>query len=236
MPRTPLRSPRKIFVDRNPVEEGDDKSRFAINFSWQILGVLGIFLICVIVWAFFMGFMVGQGHNPHTKIRELAGLPPAETISAQSETSDNPDEAKQPESPSAVSDLKPLETDNASEEIAPFRTPEGSGLAAWEKSSPAPAPVPKKDKTRQREELFDYSFQIAAFKNQTDAENLQKKLKGLGLKTVIRKSGNVQLIIANMRGNSGIPDSLAKKLAPLKLGRPLQLSRKPLSTKTKGSK
>lgn len=239
MPRSPLRGARKIFQDRGPGDREANTAKGGLAFSWPLLGALSLFLICAIVWAFFMGFMVGQGHNPNTKIQEITGL----TLSApnadkdESHAEEETEATASPTNPPA--DIVPEQetSSQGSEKAEPaFRKPKGQELAAWGedpvKSHESP---PKKDRPPQtrKEKLFAFSFQIAAFKNLAEAENLQKKLAAISVKTKIQKSGKVQLLIADLRGPASTPETLRQKLIPLKLGKPLQLSKKELSTGAK---
>lgn len=183
-----------------------------------------------------MGFMVGQGHHPHAKIQEITGLSlPGESRDKTEAQAEEISEKAATDSALAQNDL-PVEDEKPE---AAFRKPKGEELDAWgeaPRSSPqAPA---KKDKApqAQKERLFDFSFQIAAFKTLAEAENLQKKLAAISVKTKIQKSGKVQLLIATIRGPAKTPENLQQKLLPLKLGKPLQLSKKELSTAVKRNK
>lgn len=234
MPRQPLRGARKIFQERE-LSDGDGK-KAGLALSWPILGAAAIFLAGAIAWAFFMGFMVGQGHNPNAKIQEITGI--SLPISKAEEERTEPEEtAAAPPAPAnpAAESVSPQEKPEPA-----FRVPKGQELKAWGEAPQKPAAPPpvKKDKPAraEKEPLFDFSFQIAAFKNSADAENLQKKLKAAAIKTKIQKSGKVSLLIADIRGPASAPESLRQKLTPFKLGKPLQLSKKPIPVKTKRNK
>lgn len=231
-----MRGARKIFQDRSAGEREEKTAKKGLAFSWPLLGAMAIFLIGAVVWAFFMGFMVGQGHNPNSKIQEITGISLA---GGEGEKEASPQAEAAPKPAPVISEPggeegPPPEQANKSEPA--FRTPRGEELAAWGEAPPKPAASPlKKEKppAARKEELFDFSFQIAAFKSMAEAENLQKKLAAISVKTKIQKSGKVQLLIADMRGPANTPEKLRQKLLPLKLGKPLQLSRKELS---KGAK
>ena len=242
MPRWAPRGARKLFHDRDAGETEGKAAKAGFTFSWPVLGALALFLIGAVVWSFIMGFMVGQGHNPNSKIQEITGL----SLSAESDKSvelerpaeEASDNSSQPSKASETEETNPPPAPKPTQEAA-FRVPKGNELAAWgEAPKKAAPPPPKKEKASpaRQEALFDFTFQIAAFKNKTDAENLQKKLTAINVKTKIQKSGAVQLLITQIRGNASVPDKLRQKLVSLKLGKPLQLSKKALSTSTKRNK
>lgn len=236
MPRSPLRGARKIFQDRAPGDKDGNGPKAGLAFSWPILGALALFLIGAVIWAFLMGFMVGQGHNPQKKIQEITGLSLSGSEGEKAESQE--EETMSPAIPLPDKDATPIPSEGEKPE-QPFRIPKGEELGAWGEAAPkAPAPAPKKSQPAppKKEELFDYTFQIAAFKSLAEAENLQKKLAAISVKTKIQKSGKVQLLIANMRGPAKTPDNLRQKLLPLKLGTPLQLSKKPLPSGPKRNK
>lgn len=236
-----MRGTRKIFQERAAGDAEERRGSFDLTFSWPVLGLMALFLIGVIAWAFFMGVMVGQGQNPHTKIRELTGFSlttgtkPGDAASTPGDVGET---SAQMDTELAKGPEQPASTEKA--DTSSFRKPQGQELEAWgEKPAATPAPAKaekKKDKAPVREELFDYSFQIAAFKTLEEAKNLQKRLNAIPVKTAIRKSGKVELLIASLRGNSSAPEELRKKLVPLKLGKPLQLSKTPVASRTKRSK
>lgn len=236
MHRLPWRGARKIFQDHG----SDDKAEGTVKsgglaLSWPLLGALSVFLLGVVIWAFFMGYMVGQGQNPNSKIQEITGISISSKEADKAKPEPEESQEKSPVPAEKVLEENSTPMENSKSEPA-FRKPKGEELAAWGEASKTVSAKPLKKDTppvTQKERLFDFSFQIAAFKNKAEAENLQKKLASISVKTKIQKSGKVQILVTNIRGPANTPEKLRQKLIPLKLGKPLQLSKKELSAGTK---
>lgn len=193
-----------------------------------------IALIGALAWSFYMGFRVGRGENP------AQGLPAVAALVDKAENEPNGAEqhgaeiAPVPPQPAPV---PPIAQRMATEPPAPFLRPAGQGLDAWEQqkaaqgAEPAPkkTPAPAAKKTapaKTGQDKFIFTYQVAALRSNRDAEALQKKLQGAGLKCSLRKSGKVVLAIITLRGTQTEAAALPQKLRGLKLGRPLLLSRK----------
>lgn len=79
-----------------------------------------------------------------------------------------------------------------------------------------------------REEMFDYVFQVGAFKDEKSADTLRQELEGRGVRTTLEKSGKVMLVLARARGTSQREKEIHDIAESLKLGKPLLRSRKPV--------
>lgn len=142
------------------------------------------------------------------------------------------------------------------ESAFPFSRPQGAGLAAWGISPATPAPgapaapsTPPQSqradprqaqrasaaqpKAAQAEALFDYSFQVAAFKDKADADKLRARLESKGLRSRQQKSGKVLLVLVNLRGTELDAANLREELQRMKLGKPLLASKKAVSGKSR---
>lgn len=142
------------------------------------------------------------------------------------------------------------------ESAFPFSRPQGAGLAAWGISPATPAPgapaapsTPPQSqradprqaqrasaaqpKAAQAEPLFDYSFQVAAFKDKADADKLRARLESKGLRSRQQKSGKVLLVLVNLRGTELDAANLREELQRMKLGKPLLASKKAVSGKSR---
>lgn len=138
----------------------------------------------------------------------------------------------------------------------PFSRPQGAGLAAWGINPATPAPgaaaAPSsppqgqradprqaqrapaaQPKAAQAEPLFDYSFQVAAFKDKADADKLRARLESKGLRSRQQKSGKVLLVLVNLRGTELDAANLREELQRMKLGKPLLASKKAVSGKSR---
>ena len=139
----------------------------------------------------------------------------------------------------------------------PFERPSGDSLAAWGNKQARPgaqgsgqsaaqaAPNSRPGTTAQgqaqaqapaavvQEQIYDYVFQVAAFKGEDDADRLRKRLEGRGLRTRLQKSGKVQLVMVNLRGTELDAGNLREELKRMKLGAPIQASQKAVPGKSR---
>lgn len=116
----------------------------------------------------------------------------------------------------------------------PFNKPSGNGLAAWG-NAPKGAAQPASEKTTAPAKpqaatngvpLYDFVFQVAAFRNVDDADRLRQRLEGQGLRTRGQKSGKLTLVMVHMRGTDLDAANLKEELQRMRLGSPLQKSKK----------
>ena len=116
----------------------------------------------------------------------------------------------------------------------PFNKPSDSGLAAWG-NAPKGAAQPASEKTAAPAKpqaatngapLYDFVFQVAAFRNVDDADRLRQRLEGQGLRTRGQKSGKLTLVMVHMRGTDLDAANLKEELQRMRLGSPLQKSKK----------
>ncbi|MBQ7456179.1 MAG: hypothetical protein IJS54_01005 [Desulfovibrio sp.] len=75
--------------------------------------------------------------------------------------------------------------------------------------------------------LTDYVYQVAAVKGDDAADALRQRLEGRGLRTYMKRQGNLLLIQIKMRGNAAQTKELLKILESLHLGHPILISQKP---------
>lgn len=116
----------------------------------------------------------------------------------------------------------------------PFNKPSDNGLAAWGNAPKGAArPAPEKAAAPARPQaatsgapLYDFVFQVAAFRNVNDADRLRQRLEGQGLRTRGQKSGKLTLVMVHMRGTDLDAANLKEELQHMRLGSPLQKSKK----------
>lgn len=79
--------------------------------------------------------------------------------------------------------------------------------------------------------MFDFVYQVAAFKSADDADRLRKKLEERGIRSRLQKSGKVQLVMVSLRGTELDAANLREELGRMKLGAPMQKSKKAVAGK-----
>lgn len=126
----------------------------------------------------------------------------------------------------------------------PFARPSGQSLSAWGIAAPAQqtpargakaapaqpaAPAPeKKTEAPAGQQLYDFVFQVAAFRKQNDADRLCRRLEEKGIRCRVQPSGKVMLVMAMLRGTSLDGANLRADFQRMGLGAPIQKSRKEL--------
>lgn len=190
-----------------------------------MLAALCLVLVCAVAWAFYMGYMVGRGQNPQAGIHEITGLMKPEQAN-QGEVASESVLANSVDAQESVSDSGQKKQD----ETVPPR-PEQTRPVAQQAVKPNVQPKPRA--AAQKQGQFLYTFQLAAIREQGEAQKLQKALQAKSVRSSLRKSGKVYLVLTELRGGQAEVDQLISKLKTLKLGKPLQISRKPLDNKRK---
>ncbi len=174
------------------------KGGFSFTLPPLAAGAVCIVMLACIGWAFFMGYMVGHGQNPGEEMRELTGIgrPDRETLAEMDKAMAGSEDAGLRDK---LADLS--------------RQPVG-GAPAKPQAATNGAP------------LYDFVFQVAAFRNVDDADRLRQRLEGQGLRTRGQKSGKLTLVMVHMRGTDLDAANLKEELQRMRLGSPLQKSKK----------
>lgn len=238
----PLRKIRQRIAPAVP------KGGFSFTLPPLAAGAVCIVMLACIGWAFFMGYMVGHGQNPGEEMRELTGIgrpdrePLAEMDKAMAGSEDAglrdklADLSRQPVggAPAAANASAAPAAAPAAKSPYPFNKPSDNGLAAWG-NAPKGAAQPASEKTAAPAKpqaatngapLYDFVFQVAAFRNVDDADRLRQRLEGQGLRTRGQKSGKLTLVMVHMRGTDLDAANLKEELQRMRLGSPLQKSKK----------
>ncbi|MGE9985008.1 SPOR domain-containing protein [Desulfovibrio sp. SGI.169] len=135
----------------------DEPRGFSINLSRVAVATLGLALIAVVGWAFFMGFMVGRGQNPEKRVEQMTGMAHEEptpqavaglaaelaAVPSAGVPAGQPTPAEPPPADAAGPERPEISAPPAQTPPAyPFSRPQGAGLAAWgirpEANTPAP--------------------------------------------------------------------------------------------------
>ena len=238
----PLRKIRQRIAPAVP------KGGFSFTLPPLAAGAVCIVMLACIGWAFFMGYMVGHGQNPGEEMRELTGIgrPDRETLAEMDKAMAGSEDAglrdkladlsRQPVggAPAAANASAAPAAAPAAKSPYPFNKPSDNGLAAWG-NAPKGAAQPASEKTAAPAKpqaatngapLYDFVFQVAAFRNVDDADRLRQRLEGQGLRTRGQKGGKLTLVMVHMRGTDLDAANLKEELQRMRLGSPLQKSKK----------
>lgn len=76
--------------------------------------------------------------------------------------------------------------------------------------------------------MFDYVFQVGAFKDEESVDSLRQRLEGRGLRTRLQRSGKLLVILVLLRGNETRAAEVTHACEGLNLGKPILRSKTPV--------
>ena len=76
--------------------------------------------------------------------------------------------------------------------------------------------------------MFDYVFQVGAFKDEESVDGLRQRLEGRGLRTRLQRSGKLLVILVLLRGNEARAAEVVHACEGLNLGKPILRSKTPV--------
>lgn len=74
--------------------------------------------------------------------------------------------------------------------------------------------------------MYDYVFQMAAFKDEESVDAVRQRLEGRGLRTRMQRSGKLYVVLVFLRGDESRATEVLRAAESLGLGKPIQRSRK----------
>lgn len=93
---------------------------------------------------------------------------------------------------------------------------------------PPGEPIPPPARPAVPPTVFDYVFQVAAFKDTESVDDLRQRLEGRGYRTRVARSGRYHVIYLLVRGDARRAEEVPRVLRSLRLGEPLLRSKKPV--------
>lgn len=103
--------------------------------------------------------------------------------------------------------------------------PQGANAAAQGQGAAQPAGIVK---APQVSGLFDYVFQVGAFKEADAVDSLRQRLEGRGMRTKMERSGKLYVVLVLLRGDDARAAEVLRTTESMGLGKPIQRSRKPV--------
>ena len=108
-------------------------------------------------------------------------------------------------------------------------TPPTTGANAGQAAQPAPENHPVVLNSLQPVgNMFDYVFQVGAFKDEESVDGLRQRLEGRGLRTRLQRSGKLLVILVLLRGNEARAAEVVHACEGLNLGKPILRSKTPV--------
>lgn len=242
------------------------KRSYTLRLTFSSIITAVIVLVIGIGWSFVLGVMVGRGYNPEKKISQLANLFPkeedagpaamgrvgdeqpadtvmrAEDLSYAASLKGKPGQGKlAPPPPKAGTEPKPKNMQNATAAVAQVLDP--ASLVSQAAPGQAPVPAATRNDAAQaqkpaNQQNFDFTFQVATFKDTGSVDNLRARLEGAGLRTRMEKTtGKTPLykVMVLHRGSTDDAQALRQKLVDMGLGQPIQRGKSPVGATGKKS-
>lgn len=225
---------------RTPTSGGAGTPRRGYTIHLSFSGMITTVIIAIISlgWMFAFGVIVGRGYNPEQQLTELARLMPA-VPGAENATEAATNTILKPEELTFMNDLRqrpgvdglPAQGPAAPAGASPTSASAAAGTAqgaGGKNTAPPVAPPPPADRN-----VYDFVFQVVAYKNSSQADSLRERLEQDGLRTrmTIEKDANgrakwyrVQVIV---RGNEDEAAAVKTRLGKLGLKDPTIASKKP---------
>ena len=111
----------------------------------------------------------------------------------------------------------------------PPATPPATGANAGQAAQPVPENHPVVLNSLQPVgNMFDYVFQVGAFKDEESVDSLRQRLEGRGLRTRLQRSGKLLVILVLLRGNEARAAEVVHACEGLNLGKPILRSKTPV--------
>lgn len=147
-----------------------------LRVSFAGLLVSAIILAIALGWMFAFGVIVGRGYDPEEKLPRLAGLLPRQET-GQEDSADAAEPAPGILKAEELTFMRDLRLPPTGETAPAEPTP-----PAPVQTAPAPAPETEQAKAPDTTR-YEFVFQVAAFKNSSQSDNLRERLEGEGLRT-----------------------------------------------------
>ncbi|MEG2173003.1 MAG: SPOR domain-containing protein [Desulfovibrionaceae bacterium] len=244
------------------------KRSYTLRLTASSIMTAVIVLVIGIGWSFVLGVMVGRGYNPEKKIPQLASFLPKEDDTTQAPTSrvgenqpadkvmkaedlsyaaslkGKPGQGKlAPPPPKPGTEPKPKNMQNATAPVAAVFDPATGAAQGNVTQAPtdktAKAQSPDKAKSPAvNQNIYDFTFQVATFKDTGSVDNLRARLEGEGLRTRMEKTkGKTPLykVMVVFRGNADAAQSIKQRLTDMGLGQPIQRGKSPVGGSPKKS-
>jgi len=239
-PPPPGAGARKPDAFKKPIS----KRAYTLNLTFSMLLTAVIVALIGISWVFMLGVIVGRGYNPDTKVHEITGrmLRGRQAPGVQ----EPPQAVLKPEELDfglALRD-RPLHNATAAMRAPAAQTParqtndaaarSGTEQPVSGQTVKPPTQLVPQDASSAR---YDYTYQVAVFREAEQADKLRERLEGEGVRTTMEKSQtkdgrSLYKVLTALRGTEEDNTQLLALLDRLKLGPPLLRSKKAVPGKT----
>lgn len=191
------------------------------------LAAIVFLFMATLVLAYLGGIMAGRSHWHAPQAEAPAPAPEEETPAEEHGPVLRPSELRFATALRVAPGEKPLTpppppSDKAKEGSLPAMPP-GMRPAVPPGQTPPPPVKPTAPAT-----VFDYVFQVAAFKDMESVDDIRQRLEGRGYRTRMERRGKLYVIFLLLRGDAARAAEVPGVLKSLRLGEPLLRSKKPV--------
>ena len=194
------------------------------------LAAVAFLFVAALVLAYLGGIMAGRSHWHAPQVGD--GNIPAPETGMEPPTDEHgpvlhPSDLRYATALRVAPGEKPLTpppapTDKGKEGTAPAMPP-GMRPAVAPGQTPPPPAKPASPAT-----VFDYVYQVAAFKDMESVDDIRQRLEGRGYRTRMERRGKLYVIFLLVRGDAARAAEVPAVLKSLRLGEPLLRSKKPV--------
>ncbi|MDO4839503.1 MAG: hypothetical protein Q3990_02355 [Desulfovibrionaceae bacterium] len=216
-----------------------------ITASPAFLSLLGVIVLCVLGWCFYLGFMVGRGQNPEKHLQEMAAIlspaeKPAQTGQPQGGTAPAEGEAGQNAAqPAEAGDgaQQPGQPDQAGQAGQNGASPvpgfpafqqgtQGAGQNAGQAAQAADQKKPEARAAEKPKAPYTFSYRMATVRTREDARKEQERYEKKGFRTSIRQSGKAWSLFYTLKGTDSDADQFVRDVKKAGLSQPVRVSKK----------
>jgi cell division protein FtsN len=170
-----------------PEKSGAPSLRRPITVNLTLAGAIGIGMVGLIAlsWAFAFGVIIGRGLEPEETVPMLGRLAPQQTAPVEEQTVIKPEEL------TFLTDLKSQPALSTENPPAPQRTAPVPPQSAEDNSQGAQTPPARDTRTESvpppdDNKMYNFVFQVIAYKRAEQADNFREKLEESGLRTRLK--------------------------------------------------
>ena len=222
-------------VQRTRTRDGAGRINFSL--SAGALTLVGLAIVLVLGWCFYMGFMIGRGQNPEEHLQKIAAIWQGNNAGASAQQAQQTPTAPAPglvQGQAVQTPQAPQEASQAQAEDKPvvpgqpvFRTSSDSAAAKATSQPQAARSEARAEKPRaQGPATYTFTYRMATVRSQQDARSEQERYEARGFRVSIRKSGNAWALQHTFKGTDEDAAQFLRDVKSAGLGEPMRISRR----------
>ncbi|MDO9631061.1 MAG: SPOR domain-containing protein [Humidesulfovibrio sp.] len=213
---------------------------YTFNCSFGELAAMATAVTLALSLFFVLGVLVGRGHRPESAIPQIERIMPTENVPSpgpspeilKAEELQYSDQLAKKGPEATLSKSIDAEKPNASEKAVKAKKGEKAAAPAKASAKPDAKASAKPEVKAEDNTLYDYTYQVASFPEESQAKAFLKRVKAKGLKASIENgTANNKAwfrVVVFFRGTPEETRSLKEKLAALGAPKPLMRGKTPL--------